>query len=342
MKIEEIDRSEYDAFLSQTSGFSIYHSSGWVESVANSYATRVSSLAVIDGNKTCAVFPVYFRSRLALLRLAGSPLPEIGTPPTSIAFDTKDSDALEILIALDEWRRKQGITYFQAALPVHNADALAASGYSPEIVDNLELSLDCPIDEVWRGVKRKSKIDKAREAGVESVFVAAEDAVENYVSLLHSTYQQTQNLQPNFPIALYENLTKNLIDNGLTVFGAKLDGHVVSMLWILHDQDRCYFWDGASNQAVSKDIDVNRLLHWEVMKWGHEKGLKIYDLVGRSEKSGRSGLRPGIARFKKTLGAKRVDYLQVKLSSPAFNLGVASYRHLLTLRNRLRSRTGEA
>jgi len=332
MKTRELSPSEYADYAMRRASLPIFHHPCWVEAVTAAYGLRREFIALCDDDVIVA-FPVYLRNAFGVVSMGGSPLPRIGIPPTSVAFELDPKRLGSVMDALGGFRRRRRLAHFQFALPATMGPALDALAIPYSVVDNLELSLDRPLDEIYRGVKRKGRIDRAREAGVEVRCLGGADALEGYKALLTSTYDEAQRIEQNFPEALYAELVARLSGSGLEVFAAMYEGRPVSMLWILYDSTRCYFWDGASDQQVLKDLDVNRLLHWEVMQWGHARGLKVYDLVGRAQKSGRAGLRPGIARFKKTLGATQTDYLKVERTAPAVRLGIAAYQRLLTIRS---------
>ncbi|MCX8072423.1 MAG: GNAT family N-acetyltransferase [Candidatus Binatia bacterium] len=83
------------------------------------------------------------------------------------------------------------------------------------------------------------------------------------------------------------------------VFVARHQGKLLAGGIFPFDQHTIYYLDGASAVEVQA-LRPNNLLHWEVIQWAAEHGIRIYDMVG-------AGIA-GVARFKRTFGPKEVPY----------------------------------
>lgn len=337
MIIREIREDDYLNFHKINENLQVFHRIGWLNAISSVYPVQWKLLGGFNDRETLVVaFPVYLRKVFGILLLAGSPLPQLGTPiPTVVTRDNTIS-IKELMDAIRVWLKKERIFYFQMTVHTGMSCGLSELNGEYEVIDNLELPIEQPIEELWAQIKkkRKSLIRGAIKSGIKVHWFYRENSIREYQKLLESTYDKSQKLKPNFGENLYTAIYRNLRDNGLRLIGATYGGSVVSILWILYDQQKCYFWDGASDQITLREIDVNRLLHWEVIRWAKRKGLKVYDLVGRTEKSGRAGLRPGIAKFKKTLGGQRVDYIKIVMAPIWLKMSLAIYRKVFAFKNR--------
>ncbi len=330
MVLREIDESEYAAFLESRPLYSVFHKPAWLRAVQTAYGVNCFLLGLFDGARLVGGLPVFHR-RIWGVRFYGAPLPRLATPIALLPIVPQDSGD-ECLRALDEWARHRSLPHFQASW--HGPRPILSEPARIELRDNLEIDLEAaPLDGLWKGIKSeaRNRIRRATRADVQVNWIEAPDAVRIYRGLVQSTYNR-QGIRPNFPFSFYEILYREMIGRGLRILSAVHQGKIIAALWILHDARKCYFWDGASNQEF-RQLAANHLLHWEVLSWAKQRGLKTYDLIGRSTESGRAGARPGIGRFKRSLGARPVDYWVITWQAPWVRVGVWLYRQLMNRRH---------
>ncbi len=336
MRLKGIGEAEYVGLLERHPEAGVFHRPGWLAAARAAYGCELSYVGFFSGDSLRGGFPLYARRALGI-KLYGSPLPQLGTP-ICVPLLLPPGEEPQALDALSGWVREQRLPFFQATCA--RAPERLPPGAQLEVRDNVEVDLSPALEDLWNNVRGKSRtsIRHAVRSALKVHWIRSAGALERYRELLDSTYAR-QGLRPNFPHRLYAALHHMQGEAGLRLLAATLQGRIVAMLWILHDARKAYFWDGASDQAL-RQLAANNLLNWEAIRWAKRRGLRTYDMVGRAVESGRSGARPGIGRFKQSLGAKPVDYYILTWSQPWFRLLRASYRSVLRLRNRPRPEGG--
>ena len=326
--ISTISESEYSQSLENYDDKTPFHKINWLNTVKNIYSVSLLYLALYENSRQVALLPV-FKRRLGITTIYGLPLSQIATPAIFPLVET-GKEAF-FLRSLTEWIRENKITYFQLAW--NNKIELKEKNMDIEIRDNLEVSLMPDIDGIIKNIKSeaRTRIRKAVRSGVKVHWASEHKFLAAYNKLLQSTYAR-QNIKPNFPEKFYERLFHTSINEDLKVVYATYNNEIIAALWILFDKYKCYFWDGASNQEFRK-LSANHLLHWEITRWAKNRNLKYYDMIGRSKKSGRSGARPGIGRFKMSLGAKSIEYNMIYWKRFYFSLALKIYRKMLSFKN---------
>lgn len=334
--IRELSRKEYAAFL-ETSPHSVFHRLAWLDSIAGVYKLHIRLLGYMRGPQLCAVTPLTGR-HMGPLMLWGAPLRKCGTPPATI-FCSPVGEASVILPAFRKWARKQRFGYLQITI-LEEPELQVAAGERIESLDNLQLDLDRSIESIWHDLaQQKSAVRKAVRSGVRIHFRTAPDFLRIHDDLLAATYERQQ-LHPNFPRSLYRTILETRKQNGLRLLSAVHQGKTIASIWTFADASRCYYWDAAS-LPEARDLNANHLLVWCLIRWAHRKGLHLLDFVGTSV-GGRGGSRPGIGRFKQSMGGRPVQYLILYRFSPLTRAAFFGYRWLNHLRLGLPGRNRHA
>jgi hypothetical protein len=328
IEAREVAREVYAAFL-ETAPHSAFQRLAWLDIVEQVYKVRVLLLGYFRDAELCAVSPVMGR-RIGPFRIWGAPLRKCGTPPVT-PFCAPAALAVDLVPILHQWVRNRRIRYMQFALPARAGISSEADGMEP--LNNLELNLNRPLESIWQSIsQQRTAVRKAVRAGVRLGWRYGPALIETQRALLRATYgRQGTGLRPNFPLALYRRLLEARQSTGLRVLCATYDGKVIGATWIFSDAEKCYYWDAATLDEA-RDLNANHLLVWTLIRWAHRRGFATLDFVGPVS-GGRGGSRPGIGRFKQTMGAHAVDYELVYWYSPLMHAALAGYRLL----NRLRS-----
>jgi len=334
--IRELSRQEYGAFQ-QTVPHSAFHRLGWLDTVAHVYKLRIRLLGYMRDSHLCAVTPLIGR-RMGPLMLWGAPLRKCGTPPAT-PFCSPAEEASVLLPVFRRWARSQRFGYLQITVP-EEPGLQAAGDERIEPLDNLELDLDRPLESIWQILaQQKSAVRKAVRSGIHIHFRTTLDFMRVQEDLLAATYER-QHLCPNFPHSLYRAILETRGQNGLRLLSAVHQGKTVASIWTFADASRCYYWDAAS-LPEARDLNANHLLVWCLIRWAHRKGLHTLDFVGTST-GGRGGSRPGIGRFKQSMGGRPMQYLILYRFSPLTCAAFLGYRWLNRLRLGLTGRNRHA
>ncbi len=193
------------------------------------------------------------------------------------------------------------------------------------------------IDELLKGFEEKTRYNirlsekkgvKVREdsspAGIESFYKMYQETSKRDVFIIH-------------PKSYYLKLKECLIDRGMAnVFIAEYQGMPIASLFAFRFGDRVWYMYGASLNDY-RNVMPNHALHWHLIKWAKEKGIKVYDLWGVP--SSPSGGHPlfGVYRFKKGFNGTPKSWIGAydlpfeSLSYTIFDKGVAFYQGLRSL-----------
>ena len=334
MVIREISVADYSEFIQHHPCRTVFHRVAWLETAARVYRSSISYLGLFAGDALLGVCPVFVLRKFGF-RLYGCSLPGHATPRLLPLIP--DGKRGEALAAFDVWVKKNRISHFQ--LCWKDTGAKFPRGTRVEILKNLEVPLGATVDANWKQVKPKARNEiryAAYRYRVRIHWVRDEAFLTKYQRLLQSTYTQRQGIAPNFPPELYRELLKERESLNLRMVSATQHDKMVAAAWILFDNDRCYWWDGASDHEQRK-LSANNLLQWEMLRWCTKRGFKVYDMVGFGGrvKSG-SGARPGITDFKESLGAHAVDYAVLYWQTGLLRLALASYRRIRRISDSLK------
>ncbi|MGY1812818.1 lipid II:glycine glycyltransferase FemX [Blastococcus sp. SYSU D00820] len=154
--------------------------------------------------------------------------------------------------------------------------------------------LDRPLAELtaaFRGQTRRN-IATAERAGVEVVLSADLDAVGEY-HRLHVGLRKAKYRLLAQPLELFEAIWKAFApDDAIRTALALVDGRPVAGAVYLVWGDTVYYKFGAS-RADALPLRPNDALHWALIRWAHERGLRALDW-GLSDLD-----QPGLVAFKR-------------------------------------------
>lgn len=327
--VVELDEQSYADALREFEQRSLFHSVAWQRMIAGVYGVRPVYWGLVRQGRLVGLLPLA-KMRRAGIPLLGAPLPKMGTPRYFPLLRAESQESA--LQALDGWARAKGFPHLQ----IHWPQILEAGAVGGRIErrDNLELAIGGSLDDLWKGVKSscRTRVRHAVREGVRLHWPDPRRFLPAYLDLLRATYE-AQGLSPNLPLAHYEAAIDSLADGHLRLLCASWQGRPVAAAWLLHDDRRCYFWDGASLPELNR-LAANNLLQWEIIRWAWRRGLAAYDMVGGIE-SGRGGSRAGIGRFKQSFGSSSVAYSTIYWQRPWVKPLFQLYRRYLERRDRV-------
>jgi hypothetical protein len=241
-----------------------------------------------------------------------------------------------VLVALQEWVRQQKLGFLQITVPA----SVELQDITPdriECLDNLELSLAPSLKSLWQQLSQLPRrgVKKALRAGVRIHWCLAPGILDDQILMLRETYgRQGAGTSPNHPEQLYEVLLLRKESTGIKVLCAKHQGRTIAALWVFEDAERSYYWDAVSLESA-RELSANHLLVWCLINWAHHRGFKVLDFVGTSV-GGRGGSRPGIGRFKQSMGASPVNHNLCYWYSPWMGVVLRVYRLFQTVKTKVR------
>ncbi|MFC3650342.1 lipid II:glycine glycyltransferase FemX [Dyella humi] len=325
-----LSKEEYAAFLA-TVPHSAFHKLEWLAALQVIYPLQIQLIGYFQGQDLFAVTPL-MGLRRGPFTFWGAPIRKCNTPPATI-FCSPRNEAAKALPALHMWVRRQRLSYVQVTLPDENnhAEDLADK---IEALDNLELDLSMPLQSIWDGLsQQRASVRKAVKSGVHVHWGYRSEILSAQRKVVQDTYR-LQRIEPNIPDKLYATLLTTQKSNDVRVLYATHEGRIVAIVWVICDATRCYYWD-AAGLAEARELNANHLLVWCLIRWASKHGFKTLDLVGTSI-GGKGGSRPGIGRFKQSMGGRPVAYRIAYWYSPFMKILFACYRQSLQLSKRLK------
>lgn len=321
IRIRDIAAHEYAAFLADVP-HSIFHGTAWLDAVAGTFDLRLRLLGYFRDEVLLAVTPLMGR-RIGPFLIWGAPLRKSGTPP-AVPFCSPTTLAPLLLRSLREWVARERLGFVQITVPGDMSAESSKSGES-EPLDNLELDLQPAIEETWKSLSELPRrcVRKAVRMGVRIHWRSSEAMLATQEELVSATYDR-QGIRPNIPQRLYRELLARRKDIGLRVLSATHSGRTVAAIWVLSDTRTCHYWDAASLEDA-RELNANHLQVWCLIRWAYRRGFKKLDFVGTSS-GGRAGTRPGIARFKRSMGGQPVEYRILYWYSPLMHAAFVGYR----------------
>ena len=327
--IKEISRENYEGFIKQVS-HSVYHRAEWLEIIEKNYRVACVTLGFFKDGNLIAVTPLQ-NKKLGPFRIWGAPLRKTATPP-STPFCVPEQLASEIIDPLLSWAKRQKIKYLQLSHPSCFNEA-SRGICAVENLSNLEVNLERSISELQTDLSSNTRrnIRKAIRKGIQ-IHWKQGNVIDDQVAFLNDTYGVTRNnVRSNYPLSLYQSLFDNKNRINLKIITASSNGKALASIWVFTDREKCYYWDAAS-RLEARDYCANHLLVWCLIRWAHRNNYRVFDFVG-GDVGGRGGTRPGIGRFKSSMGGKPVRYCIAYWYTPVLKAALQTFRFYQQRRN---------
>jgi len=339
---EELDRSDWLAFLDAQRDVSIFHTPEmhrvWAAAPCHRptlWVARLSSGAI------GAMLPVVDVS------VVDGPLRSWTTRTVAyggVVCDTSSpegSAALRALLA--RYRTMSAPAMFTELRHVVDVGAIApdlrAAGFVHERHLNYLIHLDRPRAELWSALSRtaRQRVRSAERKGVRVVDAANDAEVDAAYALLDAVYRSAH--VPLAPRGLFDAAMQTLHPIGsLRVVVAMVDDQVIAARFLLCHRDRVLDWYAGSDRRYA-NYSGNELLVWNTLCWAQDQGYTLFDFGG----AGKPDEPYGPREFKAKFGGDLVDHgRDVLVHRPArlavTRTGYAVTRKVLWRRRRVPAR----
>jgi hypothetical protein len=212
--------------------------------------------------------------------------------------------------------------------------ALHDCGFVYEDHLNYLIDLDHPLEEVMRGIGRRTR--KHIRRGLKKQDVVIEEVTErSQVEVCHHLLRKsfTEARVPLADLSLLGAAFDILYPQGMIKFwlARVKDTYIATSIELLY-KDIVYGWYGGVDRAYSNQTP-GELLMWHVLQWGNENHFRLYDFGG----AGKPGEEYGVRDFKAKFGGKLVCYgRNTYVHSPALlrlsKMGYTAYQWWLRQR----------
>ena len=289
LSVEEAAGEDWDPFVRQTAGASLYHLSGWTELAREVFGHRTLFVKARDASGTLAgVLPVIQqKSRL------------LGNFATSLAFYnyggalTADPELAGPLML-----RAAGAAQALGCRYLEFRDSQPRAGEWAERKDKITLQLPLPqsFEALTKrlGAKLRSQVKRAEREGVQCR-TGGRELVEDFYGVFAENMRDLGT--PVYPKRFFEAILERFEPYcRLVVIDWHGEPSAAAFLT---------FWQGraevpwASCRAKAKPLGLNMKLYWELLSQAVSRGCSLFDF-------GRSSIDSGTYRFKRQWGAEPV------------------------------------
>ncbi len=328
--LHQPDADWWDELVRRAPGGTLFQTTHWADYVADYLGWEPTYLLAQDSGGQPAGMLLMFRKSLAHSLVFETPVYSAARPflrfvrpvyswlygPLNVGMlrpEMVTQSILEEVAAIARGSRAVGLV--DVRLPIHGiapAEPLTPEVGSPLRVRRqatLLLDLQAPEETLWRRLKpaARKNVRRVQEQGVEVRRLADESELAEYHELF-TRCRRALKLHAN-EFAFWEKLWKHLRPAGcLEIFTARHEGRLVAGLGIWAFNGVIYEFAAIQTpEAHEARTYANDLLKWEVIRWGHASGQRIYDLVGVAREPSTPS-EAGIRQFKEKWGGELVEF----------------------------------
>lgn len=297
---------EWDAFVEETDGGEVFHTSAWLELCERYQGTKLLRLGFFDNNRLIAIFPLFLR-RYVILKVACSPF-LLGSPMGPVI--SKDAAVERLWDTFDAFLVRAHINFARVLLPPGwDAPPFQRRGYVCVTKPTHILDLTQGEEAIWKGMEGRCRkaIRKAEKSGVVVRFQEGTQVLDRYYEMAKALYER-QGQQVHSVKPFYAALLAGPMKERVRLAVASLEGKDIAAAISLHYKGAVHAWDGVSDKAYNSYCP-NNANQWFIIRWAIQNNCASYDFV-RSE-------FPWIAKFKAAFGGQVHDYLLIEKTRPA-------------------------
>lgn len=178
------------------------------------------------------------------------------------------------------------------------------AGYKYEEHLNIHVDLTRDADELWKDVHKQKRyeVNRAKREGLKFGPITNITELEESYQLLKNIYIRIK--LPLFPFSVFENAYKVLAPKGMACFwAAYCEGNLIATMYTLCYRGRIYDYFAGGDNLHSHKFP-NSMISWQVMQWGKDNGMTLFDWGG----AGKPGQPYGVRDFKEKFGGRFVNF----------------------------------
>lgn len=287
--VDPLHYPEWDEFVHQTPGGTIFHTSFWARVLNNTYNYQPRYLAQIHDGKLTTLIPV-MEVRSFLTGKRGVSLPFTDYCEPIVTNEQSWQDAMASLLTFggrEKWDY----------LELRGGSSLMGSAPCSSHYYRHHLALAGDIDQIYARLKNSTRrnVKKAEREGVVIARENTDEALRIFYAM-HCGTRKKHGVPPQ-PFSFFQQIFDNVLHPGHgQIMLARHQGKAVAAAIYLHFNDMAMYKYGASDSRYLH-IRPNDLLMWEAIKWYCSKGYAEF-CFGRTEPE-----NEGLRQFKGGWGA---------------------------------------
>lgn len=275
-------QQQWDSFVMNSDTASLFHLTGWKDAVESVFGHRPYYLMAVNDEKICGILPLFeMKSRLFGHSLVSVPFGVEG------GISSQDEESYLLLkSSAESLANLIGVHYLELRQPnihVGGDDSSNTPSNSGWLSKDLYVAFKRPIfetvDENFNAIPRKQRrmIRQGEKYGLKSRTAGIEDLERFY----HIYAGNVRDLgSPVYPLNFFKALMETFNDS--FILSVWKDGEMVAGVLNFVFKDVLMPYYGGSRRDYFQ-YAVNDFMYWELMKYGCEKGYKVFDF-GRSKK----------------------------------------------------------
>lgn len=329
MQVTDIDTETWADAL-PAAGYEVFHEPAALSVLEDHTDADLRLLGGFKGQEPVGLFPVFVTER-PIGTTVTSPPPSMNVPrlgpivmPTSPKPRKRESvnrtfvqESLEELGATGRGSLTRVITGhgYEDPRPFTWAGLDLTTQFT-YAVDVEGRSSDDVLGSFSRSLRRD--VRDAQDADLE-VEVGGVDAAREVYDATARRYDEQDR---GFPLswAYVRDLVEALGDQARVYLARSPDGEYLSGITVLYGPDSAYFWQGG-NRTRAADVNVNSLLHWEIItdliEDGSLAGVDAYDLMGANTRR--------LCDYKGKFGGSLVPYYVAETQGIAMSVAKSAY-----------------
>jgi len=219
---------------------------------------------------------------------------------------------------------RRGLSIESSGPPIHGCDAgefipvFEDRGYSVRIWNTFLVDLRVEPDELWTRLERSARksVRRAQDQGVSVQRVKDLAELRLYYDFAVSQEANRRGRMFSFDnmAVMWDVLREHAgVEFFVAVQGERMLGGLG--VWVYNGL-LTEFWVARSDHSVELRMYEGDLIRWEIIRWGHASGHRVYDLAGVAPDPVAGSKEAGIFRFKKKWGGKLHSYPLMDRSLP--------------------------
>jgi FemAB-related protein (PEP-CTERM system-associated) len=296
---EKRDYSLWNSFVGRNPFSTPYHKWEFGQALSSTYKYEKYNFIAINGRQLLGIFPLlYIRSPLFGNKLISLPFCEYGGPlvdPNCVFWAPVVVALFKEVLSLS---KRLNVDYIEIRNPLPKFKVLEKQGcISSKRYVTFEINLNQDKD-LWLLLDKKTRncTRKAMRSKINIYEVSKKNHLQDYFSLYLET--QKRHGSPPHDVKLFQKLFCHNSNIKTKILIAEYAERPIAGISVFYDNTRIYWWGGVSNSRL-KYLNATNVLLWKMIEWGHENGLRTFNL-------GRTRLRTGIYHFKKGWGGVEI------------------------------------
>jgi hypothetical protein len=313
------DYGKWDQLLEKSPQSELYHTSHWLRIAEKHTNTELFLLLAVEGSEIIGGIPLFLhrKYRGVLKRLMSPPYESLtnisNLGPVFANYDDlkqnkKDSRLKGFQSSFDEYvnsKIRPAFTDIMTTPSLTDIRPFQWAGYSIKpLYTYIGDIRDKELNRKRIAKKSRDGITKMETSGIE----VQEGRLEDYKYVYNSVFERykEQNIKIKIPWQYLLDIYNEFYPNNLRIFIALYQQEIIGGCICLIYKDKLTTWMGGVGARL-RGLPGNTFLHWKIIEWAADQGVKYFDLMGANNST--------ISDFKSEFGFELKIYFNITKAS---------------------------